>query len=168
MRYKDINEQLEKGNTASCARRTVKFIAGLAKRSLANTAEQFSKASAALPVGRHGARSMAGFFYAFQIYFDFRATDGNRAWKIFGFDFPENFNYPYTAESITDFGAGILPFHSGSEIIYIPLGGNRKAARCISIFCGLDADRHLARRGMEFSYGDFTISFCLPRKGVSA
>ena len=47
--------------------------------------------------------------------------------KIFGFDFSENFNYPYAANSITDFWRR---WHISlttwfRDYLYIPLGGNR-------------------------------------------
>lgn len=48
--------------------------------------------------------------------------------KIFGFDFAENFNYPYTSKSITEFWRR---WHISlgtwfRDYVYIPLGGNRK------------------------------------------
>lgn len=47
--------------------------------------------------------------------------------KIFGFEFLENFNYPYIAKNITDFWRrwhiSLTTFFR--EYIYIPLGGNR-------------------------------------------
>lgn len=68
--------------------------------------------------------------YAFQIYFDFSGYSdmaiglGN----IFGFHFPENFNYPYIAKSITDFWHRWHISLSSwfKEYVYIPLGGNRR------------------------------------------
>ena len=48
--------------------------------------------------------------------------------KMFGFDFPENFNYPYISKSITEFWRR---WHISlstwfRDYVYIPLGGNRK------------------------------------------
>lgn len=67
--------------------------------------------------------------FAFQIYFDFRGYSAmaQGLGKMFGFDFPENFNYPYISKSVTEFwrrwhislGAWFR------EYVYIPLGGNR-------------------------------------------
>ena len=51
--------------------------------------------------------------------------------KIFGFNLLENFNYPYTASSITDFWRrwhiSLTSFFR--DYVYIPLGGNRSSAR---------------------------------------
>jgi D-alanyl-lipoteichoic acid acyltransferase DltB (MBOAT superfamily) len=47
--------------------------------------------------------------------------------KMFGFDYPENFNYPYVSRSITDFWRrwhmSLSSFFR--DYVYIPLGGNR-------------------------------------------
>lgn len=67
--------------------------------------------------------------YTFQIYFDFSGYSDMAIGlgKIFGFDFLENFNYPYMAKSVTDFWRrwhiSLTSFFR--EYIYIPLGGNR-------------------------------------------
>ena len=68
--------------------------------------------------------------YTMQIYYDFSGyTDmAVGLGRIFGFHLPENFDYPYMAESISDFWRR---WHSTlsawfREYVYIPLGGNRK------------------------------------------
>ena len=65
-----------------------------------------------------------------QIYFDFSAYSDMAIGlgKIFGFNFLENFNYPYISKTITDFWRR-WHISLGSwfrDYIYIPLGGNRK------------------------------------------
>ena len=67
--------------------------------------------------------------FAFQIYFDFSGYSDMAIGlgKIFGFTFPENFNYPYISKSITEFWQR---WHISmgtwfKEYLYIPLGGNR-------------------------------------------
>lgn len=67
--------------------------------------------------------------YTLQIYFDFSAYSDMAIGlgKVFGFTFPENFNYPYIATSITDFWRR---WHISlstwfRDYLYIPLGGNR-------------------------------------------
>ena len=67
--------------------------------------------------------------YTFQIYFDFSGYSDMAIGlgKIMGFSFPENFNNPYTAKSITDFWRR---WHMTlgqwmRDYLYIPLGGNK-------------------------------------------
>ena len=67
--------------------------------------------------------------YTFQIYFDFSGYSDMAIGlgKIMGFSFPENFNNPYTATSITDFWRR---WHMTlgqwmRDYLYIPLGGNK-------------------------------------------
>lgn len=68
--------------------------------------------------------------YALQIYFDFSGYSDMAIGlgSIFGFRFPENFNYPYTARSINDFWRRWHMTLSSffRDYLYIPLGGNRK------------------------------------------
>jgi alginate O-acetyltransferase complex protein AlgI len=48
--------------------------------------------------------------------------------RMFGFDFPEDFDHPYSAVSITDFWRRWHISLSSwfRDYLYIPLGGNRK------------------------------------------
>ena len=67
--------------------------------------------------------------YSFQIYFDFSGYSDMAIGlaKMFGFRFPENFENPYTANSITEFWKR-WHISLGSwmkNYLYIPLGGNR-------------------------------------------
>ncbi len=67
--------------------------------------------------------------YTFQIYFDFSGYSDMAIGLalMMGFRFPENFNNPYTAVSVTDFWRR-WHISLGSwmrEYLYIPLGGNR-------------------------------------------
>lgn len=67
--------------------------------------------------------------YSLQIYFDFSGYSDMAIGlgKIFGFNFLENFNYPYVAKSITDFWRRWHISLSSwfRDYVYIPLGGNR-------------------------------------------
>jgi alginate O-acetyltransferase complex protein AlgI len=67
--------------------------------------------------------------YMVQIYFDFSGyTDmAIGLGKMFGFEFPENFNYPYAATSVTDFWRRWHMTLSSwfRDYVYIPMGGNR-------------------------------------------
>ncbi len=69
-------------------------------------------------------------FFSFQIYFDFSGYSDMAVGlgKIFGFHFPENFNYPYISRSISDFWRRwhITLSSWFKEYLYIPLGGNRR------------------------------------------
>lgn len=68
--------------------------------------------------------------YSLQIYFDFSGYSDMAIGlgKMLGFNFKENFNYPYIAKSIQDFWRR---WHISlstwfRDYLYIPLGGNRK------------------------------------------
>ena len=67
--------------------------------------------------------------YTFQLYFDFSGYSDMAVGlgKMFGFDFPENFNRPYSAVSITDFWRRWHMTLSGwfRDYLFIPLGGSR-------------------------------------------
>ena len=64
-----------------------------------------------------------------QIYFDFSGYSDMAIGlgKMFGFNFPENFNYPYISRSVTDFWRRwhITLGTWFRDYVYIPLGGNR-------------------------------------------
>ena len=68
--------------------------------------------------------------YSLQIYFDFSGYSDMAIGlgKMTGFNFLENFNYPYIAKSITDFWRrwhiSLSSFFR--DYVYIPLGGNKK------------------------------------------
>ena len=78
--------------------------------------------------------------FALQIYFDFSGYSDMAIGlgAIMGFEFPENFNYPYISKSVTEFWRRWHMSLSGwfREYVYIPLGGNRKGLRrqIINIF----------------------------------
>ncbi len=67
--------------------------------------------------------------YAFQIYFDFSAYSDMAIGlgRMFGFRFPENFDSPYRAASLTEFWRRWHISLSSflRDYLYIPLGGNR-------------------------------------------
>lgn len=86
--------------------------------------------------------------YTLQIYFDFSAYSDMAIGlgMLFGFTYPENFNRPYSAVSITDFWRRwhITLSRWFRDYLYIPLGGNRRttARTCLNmaivcILCGL-------------------------------
>ena len=68
--------------------------------------------------------------YSLQIYFDFSGYSDMAIGvaKIFGFDFKDNFNYPYLAKNVTEFWKRWHISLSSwlQEYLYYSLGGNRK------------------------------------------
>jgi len=68
--------------------------------------------------------------FTLQIYFDFSGySDMARGLgRLFGFEFPENFKYPYIASSIGEFWRRwhITLSSFFKSYVYIPLGGNRR------------------------------------------
>ena len=109
-----------------------RFAFGLAKKVLlANNLGQFvslfqSTAADDRTVMFYWAYALA---FSMQIYFDFSGySDMARGLgRIFGFSFPENFNYPFISKSITEFWRRWHMTLGGwfREYVYIPLGGNR-------------------------------------------
>ena len=135
VRYSDIAVQLKTrehsvSEAASGARR---FILGLAKKILlANLLGELVssfRASADLSVLYYWLGAIA---FTLQIYYDFSGYSDMAIGlgRIFGFRFPENFQYPYLSGSITEFWRR-WHISLGSwfrDYLYIPLGGNRKGS----------------------------------------
>lgn len=76
--------------------------------------------------------------YAFQIYFDFSGYSDMAIGmgKMFGFEFLENFSYPYISRSVTEFWRR---WHISlgtwfRDYVYIPLGGSRVKHRYRLVF----------------------------------
>jgi alginate O-acetyltransferase complex protein AlgI len=71
--------------------------------------------------------------YTFQIYFDFSGYSDMAIGlgRMMGFTFPENFNNPYVAQSITEFWRRwhITLSNWMRDYLYIPLGGNRVSTK---------------------------------------
>jgi alginate O-acetyltransferase complex protein AlgI len=113
-----------------------RFIVGLGKKVLiANTIGRIADAAFSQNISEMDAiLSWTGILcYTFQIYFDFSGYSDMAIGlsKIFGFEFPENFNKPYTSISIRDFWRrwhiSLSSFFR--DYLYIPLGGNQKGKR---------------------------------------
>lgn len=138
VRYTDIARQLEvRSETLDEFYHGVRrFMSGLSKKVLlANSVGQVWESIAALPASQQSVvTAWTGILcYAFQIYFDFSGYSDMAIGlgKMMGFDFLENFNYPYIARSVTDFWRR---WHMSlsywfRDYVYIPLGGNRKGIR---------------------------------------
>ena len=110
-----------------------RFIYGLSKKVLvANTAGLLATQYLG---GDLSKLSVAGawfgiFMYALQIYYDFSGYSDMAIGlgRIFGFNYPENFCYPYISGSATEFWRRwhITLSSFFRDYVYIPLGGNRK------------------------------------------
>ena len=134
VRYRQIAEQLSArvnalGDFAYGVRR---FTIGLAKKMLiANTLAVPADQIFAMPAAElTAAHAWTGIVcYTLQIYFDFSGYSDMAIGlgRMFGFRFPENFNYPYIAASIQDFWRRWHMSLSAwfRDYVYIPLGGNR-------------------------------------------
>ena len=134
IKYKDLDDQLET-RTHSLERfasGVERFVVGLAKKLLiANNLGQLWDACKAMGPGELTVASawLGILAFAFQIYFDFSGYSDMAIGlgRMFGFEFMENFNYPYISKSITEFWRR---WHISlstwfREYLYIPLGGNR-------------------------------------------
>ena len=85
------------------------------------------------PVAYDGLTVLWGIIsYSLQIYFDFCGYSDMAigAAKMFGFDFADNFNYPYLSKNVTEFWKRWHISLSSwlQEYLYYPLGGNRKGS----------------------------------------
>lgn len=112
------------------------FIRGLGKKVIfANTAGAvFTEITSLELSGISTLTSWVGIIgYTLQIYFDFSGYSDMAIGlgKMFGFDLIQNFNFPYTAQSITDFWRRWHISLSSwfRDYVYIPLGGNRKGVK---------------------------------------
>ena len=132
VRYTTIESQID-NRTHSMEKFALgvrRFIIGLSKKVLiANVlGEVVSKflASSELSVLYYWLYAISAML---QIYFDFSGYSDMAIGlgKMFGFEFLENFNYPYIAKSITDFWRRWHISLSSwfRDYVYIPLGGNR-------------------------------------------
>jgi alginate O-acetyltransferase complex protein AlgI len=137
VRYKEISEQLNnrfnKITTTNIYIGLRRFIIGLSKKVLiANIIGVTVDEVFNFPVEELSSSvAMLGLLgYTFQIYFDFSGYSDMAIGlgKMLGFTFPENFNFPYIAKSITDFWRRwhITLSNWMRDYLYIPLGGNKK------------------------------------------
>ena len=132
VRYTTIESQLEKREYTmqKFALGVRRFIIGLGKKVLiANILGELNS----IFLASNDTSVLFYWLYAIsvmlQIYFDFSGYSDMAIGlgKMFGFEFLENFNYPYVATSITDFWRRWHISLSSwfRDYIYIPLGGNR-------------------------------------------
>ncbi|MFZ4462749.1 MAG: MBOAT family O-acyltransferase [Bacteroidales bacterium] len=134
VRYSDVEDQMKNHRiyTDDFVVGIKRFITGLAKKVLiANTlalvADQiFSLPSAELSMGIAWIGILS---YSLQLYYDFSGYScmAIGLGKMIGFNFPENFNYPYISKSISEFWQRwhITLSTWFRDYLYFPLGGNR-------------------------------------------
>ena len=135
VRYDDIAAELDNRviNLDLIYEGIVRFITGVGKKVLiANGIGQlWNEAFALMGPEMSVLTAWLGIIgYTLQIYFDFSGYSDMAIGlgKMLGFNFPENFDYPYLSKSISEFwrrwhmtlGAWFKSY------VYIPLGGNRK------------------------------------------
>ncbi|MDY4435181.1 MAG: MBOAT family O-acyltransferase [Candidatus Flemingibacterium sp.] len=108
-----------------------RFIFGLSKKVLvSNTAAILAKAAFEASSPSSLMAWSGAVAYCIQLYFDFSGYSDMAIGlaSMFGFDLPQNFNYPYFAVTIRDFWKRwhISLTSWFREYVYFPLGGNRK------------------------------------------
>ena len=137
LRFHDVADQITARvvTLAGFSAGVRRFIIGLAKKMLlANAVAGPADAIFGAPAGQltAGAAWLGAACYTLQIYFDFSGYSDMAIGlgKMFGFTFPENFNYPYVSASIQEFWRrwhiSLSTFFR--DYVYIPLGGNRVTA----------------------------------------
>ncbi len=134
VRYSDVFDQLNhrKHTFDKFYEGIYRFIIGLSKKViLANNLGLiwYNIKSTSYDSLSTGSAWLGIIYFTLQIYFDFSGYSDMAIGlgKMFGFDFLENFNFPYISKSITEFwrrwhiSLGIW----FRDYVYIPLGGNR-------------------------------------------
>ncbi len=134
VRFHEISDQIlerETGFDRFCSG-VMRFCHGLVKKVvIADTVAVLANSAFALPADRlNGLAAWLGIVaFTVQLYFDFSAYSDMAVGlgRMFGFTFPENFNRPYSAISVTDFwrrwhmtlGAWF------KDYLFIPMGGSQ-------------------------------------------
>ena len=132
VRYKSVADQLEnrREDLEKFTSGIQRFTIGAAKKVLlANAIGQLWDQSLASESLTAVGAWLGLAAYAFQIYFDFSGYSDMAIGlgRMFGFEFLENFSYPYISKSVVEFWKR---WHISlttwfREYVYIPLGGNR-------------------------------------------
>ncbi len=133
VRYNSVAEQLrEREHSATkFSHGALRFMIGFCKKVLiADSVAPLVDATFANPVPTFADAWLGTFAYTVQLYYDFSGYSDMAIGLglMMGFVFPENFDHPYTARSITEFWRR---WHISlstwlRDYLYVPLGGNRK------------------------------------------
>ena len=132
--YRDVCDQLQqrRETVSRFASGVNRFVTGLGKKIILG--DSAAALATALETAESFDPTVVGTWiimiaYTLHIYFDFSGYSDMAIGlgKMVGFEFTENFNYPYIARSITDFWRRwhITLSTWFRDYIYIPLGGNR-------------------------------------------
>lgn len=139
VRYSDVCAELQdrRVRLSDISAGITRFSLGLAKKAiLANYCGSLATAALSaesLAGASSGTVFLGTVFYMLQIYLDFSAYSDMAIGMglMCGLHYCENFNYPYCAESVTDFWRrwhiSLSTFFR--DYVYIPLGGNRHGIR---------------------------------------
>ncbi len=130
VRYSDVARELRERSvdTAQFSRGVIRFLVGLGKKVLlANSIGVLAELT--VPDGSVLFSWLRAIAYTFQIYFDFAGYSDMAIGMgaMMGFQFPENFNYPYLSRSVAEFWRRWHMTLGGwfRDYVYIPLGGSR-------------------------------------------
>ncbi|WP_455503181.1 MBOAT family O-acyltransferase [Blautia sp.] len=139
VKYKDIAAQItgRKETVQKFAEGVMRFCWGLGKKVI--LANSFAKVVD--DIFKYGpyavsrkALWLGAILYMLQIYYDFSGYSDMAIGlgKMFGFEFQENFRYPYVARSVQEFWRRWHISLSSwfRDYVYIPLGGNREGTVC--------------------------------------
>ena len=138
VRYQDISHDLSfrRESIASISEGIQRFVFGLAKKVLIADA-LFLVYEPLFSSPSFFGLWICAILILFQIYYDFSGYSDMAIGlgKMFGFSFPENFDYPLVSASITEFWRKWHMTLSSffRDYVYIPLGGNR-VSKCRHIF----------------------------------
>ena len=146
VRYRDVNDQLSSRTHSvdKFASGVSRFTVGFAKKILLGDAlaaiyAYLGTVTAVEPTVLTS--WLLAITYTLHIYFDFSGYSDMAIGlgRMLGFEFLENFNYPYMASSITDFWRRWHISLSSwfREYVYIPLGGNRKGLARLILNMGI-------------------------------
>lgn len=132
VRYTDVEAELRERTSTldSTALGMRRFVFGLAKKVLlANAMGELCSAFRTTQDNSVLFYWIYAVAFTMQIYFDFSGYSDMAIGlgRVFGFKFPENFDYPYASRSITEFWRRWHMTLGGwfRDYVYIPLGGNR-------------------------------------------
>lgn len=140
VRYTTIMDQMDRRSItpASFSRGVIQFLCGFNKKMLlANVLAEVADTAFAGGQQSVAMAWLGAVCYSFQILFDFAGYSQMAIGlgQMFGFRFPENFNYPYISKTVTEFWRR---WHISlgtwfRDYVYFPMGGSRVNSRALLI-----------------------------------